>query len=444
MTTKLQLPTDKTETRRIAPTPSPASSGGSPPQRPPVRDRLTLGLSRADVTSKRNTWIPSAALHVLALILVAAYAILMPEREEKIPTEVVFYSAEEAPPPPPPIMEKPKPEPKPEPPKPKPEPEPEPPVEIAKVEPPPTLPPKAEPVVIPPRVERKIERPKPAPPKPAPPKPKPVVKTNVFAPDTPVVAKSDAPARRTMTGAFNEKKAKTKEVRDKREIEVSGFAAVASNASRQKSSGPKVVSAVTFNDENAAPSNAKPSRQARVVTAGFTESGNEAVGDAEPSRPYREVVATNFAETKKNDVRSNRTDREVTDVAINGDVRQAPSRDRGSVNQGGFADGDAGIAKGSKKSLPQEKLESPVEILSKLNPRYTDEARRLKIEGEVVLRVTFNANGQLVIHGVLGSLGHGLDEAAIKAAESIKFKPARRGGRAVDHTAKLRVVFQLA
>ena len=36
------------------------------------------------------------------------------------------------------------------------------------------------------------------------------------------------------------------------------------------------------------------------------------------------------------------------------------------------------------------------------------------------------------------------DEAAIEAAKKIEFKPARRDGRPVDHTATLRVVFQLA
>jgi hypothetical protein len=41
-------------------------------------------------------------------------------------------------------------------------------------------------------------------------------------------------------------------------------------------------------------------------------------------------------------------------------------------------------------------------------------------------------------------LGHGLDEAAVTAATKIKFKPAQRNGAAVDSTAIVHVMFQLA
>jgi hypothetical protein len=41
-------------------------------------------------------------------------------------------------------------------------------------------------------------------------------------------------------------------------------------------------------------------------------------------------------------------------------------------------------------------------------------------------------------------LGHGLDEAAMSAADKMRFKPALRNGVAVDSTAIVHVVFQLA
>jgi TonB family protein len=97
-----------------------------------------------------------------------------------------------------------------------------------------------------------------------------------------------------------------------------------------------------------------------------------------------------------------------------------------------------------KRERPVSRLDAEVEILSKPKPAYTDEARRLRIEGDVVLRVTFQANGRLVVQGVVDGLGHGLDEAAIEAAKKIEFNPARRDGQPVDHTANLRVVFRLA
>jgi outer membrane biosynthesis protein TonB len=41
-------------------------------------------------------------------------------------------------------------------------------------------------------------------------------------------------------------------------------------------------------------------------------------------------------------------------------------------------------------------------------------------------------------------LGHGLDEAAIAAANKMRFKPAQRNGQAMDSAAIVHVVFQLA
>ncbi len=85
-----------------------------------------------------------------------------------------------------------------------------------------------------------------------------------------------------------------------------------------------------------------------------------------------------------------------------------------------------------------------VEILFKPNPAYTEEARGLKLEGEVLLEVLFGANGTLHVNRVVRGLGHGLDENAIAAANKMRFKPALRTGQPVDSTAIVHVVFQMA
>jgi len=87
---------------------------------------------------------------------------------------------------------------------------------------------------------------------------------------------------------------------------------------------------------------------------------------------------------------------------------------------------------------------TPVEITFKPNPVYTQEARDLKLEGEVLLEVSFSASGTLHVNRVVRSLGHGLDEAAMAAAGKIRFKPALRFGQPVDSTAVVHVMFQLA
>ncbi len=87
---------------------------------------------------------------------------------------------------------------------------------------------------------------------------------------------------------------------------------------------------------------------------------------------------------------------------------------------------------------------TPVEITYKPQPVYTDEARGLKLEGEVLLEVSFGANGTLHVNRVVRGLGHGLDEAAIAAANKMRFKPALRMGQPADSTAIVHVTFQIA
>jgi TonB family protein len=104
------------------------------------------------------------------------------------------------------------------------------------------------------------------------------------------------------------------------------------------------------------------------------------------------------------------------------------------------------VAQFPMKSLPapQPTEFQPVEILAKPSPVYTEEARRLGIQGEVTLSVVFQASGAIRILEVVKSLGHGLDQAAQQAASQIRFKPARQNGKPADFPANLRIEFRLA
>jgi len=115
----------------------------------------------------------------------------------------------------------------------------------------------------------------------------------------------------------------------------------------------------------------------------------------------------------------------------------------GSVRQGGFGDTEAAARTAPKTQVAAVPHMTPVEVISKPTPVYTEEGRRLKIEGEVVLMVSFGAGGGVHVLQVVQGLGHGLDEAAVRAAEQIRFKPATRDGQPSDWTAKLHIVFQL-
>jgi TonB family protein len=117
---------------------------------------------------------------------------------------------------------------------------------------------------------------------------------------------------------------------------------------------------------------------------------------------------------------------------------------RGGVRAGGFDIKPTPPKSSARRPVSEEPAQVPVEILSKPNPKFTEEARKLGLQGEVVLAVVFTASGKLRVLRVVKGLGHGLDESAWRAAEQISFKPAQRDGEPVDFPATLRVVFQLA
>jgi TonB family protein len=117
---------------------------------------------------------------------------------------------------------------------------------------------------------------------------------------------------------------------------------------------------------------------------------------------------------------------------------------RGEVRGGGFSTAAVSTEAPRPKEVEAVAAVQPVVILEKPNPVYTDEARRLGLEGEVLIQVVFPAAGGVRVIRVTKGLGHGLDEAAIRAAQQIRFKPALQQGRAVDFPATVHIVFQLA
>jgi TonB family protein len=177
--------------------------------------------------------------------------------------------------------------------------------------------------------------------------------------------------------------------------------------------------------------------------------------DAEPSGPAivtsrssrSTLVAVSGFDTSAGPASSPGRPGRVVDVAFESAPasRGSSRRSGGVVKESGF--GEEAVAAAPPKREPQRPvsaLDTEVEILSRPKPVYTEEARGLRLEGDVVLDVVFEAKGALRVLGVASGLGHGLDEAAIDAAKKIQFNPARRDGAPVDHQARLRVVFRLA
>ena len=117
---------------------------------------------------------------------------------------------------------------------------------------------------------------------------------------------------------------------------------------------------------------------------------------------------------------------------------------RGQVKSGGFAAAVSAADVPKAKQADNAPAVESVVIVSKPNPVYSDEARKLGLEGDVLVDVVFLASGTVQVNHVVKGLGHGLDESAVRAAGQIKFKPALQNGVPVDFPATVHIVFQLA
>ncbi len=116
---------------------------------------------------------------------------------------------------------------------------------------------------------------------------------------------------------------------------------------------------------------------------------------------------------------------------------------RGAIATGSFGgNGTAPSAAAAVKS-PQERF-TPPRVLSEPRPQYTEEAKQLKIQGEVTLQVRFGIDGKVEVLRVVTGLGHGLDEEATRIAERIQFNPAEKNGKPADDVTYIHILFQLA
>jgi TonB family protein len=85
----------------------------------------------------------------------------------------------------------------------------------------------------------------------------------------------------------------------------------------------------------------------------------------------------------------------------------------------------------------------PPRLLREVKARYTDEARRRAVTGNVLLEIVITRDGNVGDVSVRRGLGAGLDERAIEAVRQWKFAPARRLGEPVDVIVEVAVEFMM-
>jgi TonB family protein len=117
---------------------------------------------------------------------------------------------------------------------------------------------------------------------------------------------------------------------------------------------------------------------------------------------------------------------------------------KGTVVASGFGNAATTAEPPKKKAAPTGDADTMPQILEKPRPEYTAEGRSMRIEGDVVIDLVFRADGTIQINRVASGLGHGLDDSAVRAAQQIRFKPAKRQGEPVNFPARVRIEFRLA
>lgn len=101
-------------------------------------------------------------------------------------------------------------------------------------------------------------------------------------------------------------------------------------------------------------------------------------------------------------------------------------------------------ARGQGRGAPASSATAPVAIYT-TKPQYTEDGRKNRIQGTVILDVTILDNGTIDPSSikVVRGMGYGLDERAIETVREWRFTPGTRDGKPVATSAKLEVTYRL-
>lgn len=103
---------------------------------------------------------------------------------------------------------------------------------------------------------------------------------------------------------------------------------------------------------------------------------------------------------------------------------------------------DSGAAEATASTTP-ETTQPPV-LVGLTKPEYPAMARKMQVQGDVVMRLSVDASGKVTNVELVKPIGRaGLDEVAMAAAKGARFKPATRNGTAVPGTYLLTMPFRL-
>ena len=122
----------------------------------------------------------------------------------------------------------------------------------------------------------------------------------------------------------------------------------------------------------------------------------------------------------------------------------------GGGKRGGMGEGDGGgIGDGNGASIDGMKVEQmragikPPVIVYKLEPEYSEMARKARVQGTVCVEAVIDDKGQVRSMRIRDGLGYGLDEQALEAVRQWRFRPATRDGKPVAIVGAFYLTFRL-
>jgi protein TonB len=119
----------------------------------------------------------------------------------------------------------------------------------------------------------------------------------------------------------------------------------------------------------------------------------------------------------------------------------------GGRNGLGSDQGEGGLGPNSGRGVDATAVTArytvPPVLVYKTEPEYSDEARKVKWQGTVIVLIEIDERGEVRRARVAEGAGMGLDERAVEAVRRWRFKPALRDGKPVPAPARVEVSFHL-
>jgi protein TonB len=113
----------------------------------------------------------------------------------------------------------------------------------------------------------------------------------------------------------------------------------------------------------------------------------------------------------------------------------------GSGRGNGLGPGSGGNTGGGTYQIGGD-VSAP-QLIYQVDPEFSEEARKAKFQGEVLVHLIVDATGRPTNVRVIRPVGMGLDEKAREAVAQYKFRPAKKGGQAVPVELNVAVNFQI-